>query len=82
MTTVGCKNVLAVWFMGCTDCTALLEALASAINSHIHQSGRLEVARIPHDRDVIQTLESTVDELRVERERALKAYRTHQEAQI
>jgi hypothetical protein len=80
VTALGCKNVLAVWCMGCRDCVALLEAFASATNAHIHQSGRLEIARIQHDYDAVPKLESTVDELRVQRERALMAYRTHQQA--
>jgi hypothetical protein len=65
---------------GCAKCKSLLEEAADATMRHMQAVGRLDLARLRHERELIPALEVVTAEARATREAALAAYRRHSQS--
>lgn len=61
----------------CPQCEELLSAAQRATERHIAAIGRMQIATIRRERQIVEALVVVVREARIERERALSAYRHH-----
>ncbi|HEY1339052.1 MAG TPA: hypothetical protein VGF59_16165 [Bryobacteraceae bacterium] len=64
----------------CSDCKELLNKAADATVRHLQAVGRMDLARLRHEDDLLPALRIVTDEARVTREKALAAYRRHRSA--
>jgi hypothetical protein len=61
----------------CEECRRLLHDASVAITQQLRAIGRLDLARLHQEADLIPALETVVHETRMAREGAVAAYREH-----
>lgn len=61
----------------CPLCDELRSAAQAATERHIAALGRMQIATIRRESEIMQALAIVIREARIERERALAAYRQH-----
>lgn len=62
----------------CPHCKELLDRASTATRGHLDALGRLQIATIRNDRDLISECETAVCDARLAREEATAAYQAHE----
>jgi hypothetical protein len=66
----------------CQDCKHLLDQAVEAAVRHLQAVGRLDLARLCHDSDMVPALQEIAEEAARARVGALAAYRNHRDLHL